>query len=171
LGITWNVLGNVGTGVNWYNIASLLSSGLPAWSGNFGWSNATHTLTVLNNEPIVRFRFVFTSDASITYNVCLLLTTDIDENNVMQEDFFLDSNFPNPFNHNTSISYFIPENGLVEIFISDITGKKIAIPVNEIQQKGIHKIEIESSDFSPGVYFYTMKFGNKMLTKKMMVME
>jgi len=176
-GVSWNVLGNTGTGTNWYNIASLLSSGLPAWSGSFGWTNATHNLTVLNNEPAVRFRFVFTSDASITGNgfavddFCLLLPTQVNENNMMQENFFLGSNIPNPFNHHTSISWSIPGNGWVEIFISDVTGKKIAMPVREIQEKGIHKIEIESPYFSPGVYFYTMKFGDKVLTKKMIVIE
>ncbi|HKR07375.1 MAG TPA: T9SS type A sorting domain-containing protein [Bacteroidia bacterium] len=176
-GVTWNVLGNVGTGINWYNQASVISSNLPGWSGNFGWTNATHTLAALNNEPVVRFRFVFTADAIIELNgfavddFCLFSTTAVSENDLSQENLSLDPNIPNPFNHKTTISYSIPETGLVEIFVSDLTGKKIASPVKEIQKKGIHKIEIESSHLSPGIYFYSIKFKGRILTKKMILVE
>ncbi|MEP7170322.1 MAG: T9SS type A sorting domain-containing protein, partial [Bacteroidota bacterium] len=177
LGVTWNVLGNVGTGVNWYNNSSIFSSSLPGWCGIFGWTNATHTLTTLNNEPTVRFRFVFTSDASVVYNgfavddFCLMSTTAVAENNLSQENLFLDTNTPNPYNNKTTISYSIPKTGLVEIIISDLTGKQVLIPVNDIQKNGIHQIEIEASQLSPGIYFYSMKFRDKILTRKMAVVE
>lgn len=74
-GTTWNLLGNFGTGINWYNSASITSSSLPGWTGNGVtgtgapfWVNAKHSLNVLNNQPGVLFRFVFTSDGSVSDN-------------------------------------------------------------------------------------------------------
>ena len=53
--------------VNWYNIAAINSSGLPAWAGTTGgWVKAEATcLGIFDNQPSVQFRFVFTSDGSV----------------------------------------------------------------------------------------------------------
>ncbi|MBK7853772.1 MAG: immune inhibitor A [Bacteroidetes bacterium] len=74
-GTSWVTLGGLGTGVNWYNDASLNSSLLPGWTGNglstgggSLWLNAQHNLSVLNNQPNVLLRFVFTSDGSVQDN-------------------------------------------------------------------------------------------------------
>lgn len=69
-GNSWNVLGamNDPNGTDWYNTASIISSGLPAWNGTgaTGYVHSMYKLTTLNNFPTpVQFRFVFTSDASV----------------------------------------------------------------------------------------------------------
>jgi hypothetical protein len=64
-GLTWQVLGTVGSGTNWYTSSSVSSSNGPVWDGlSNGWVRASHPLTVLNNQASVRLRFVFTSDIS-----------------------------------------------------------------------------------------------------------
>jgi|GEM_PF-997983 len=71
-GTTWNVLGTMGdpNGVNWYTNASLYSSGLPGWDGtSSGWKECKYTLVQLDGfSGPVQFRFVFTSDGSVTYD-------------------------------------------------------------------------------------------------------
>jgi hypothetical protein len=71
-GTTWSVLGYMGDprGVNWYTYSLINSSGLPAWAGNSaGWFKSEYLLDTLNNNAgPVQFRFVFTSDASVTYD-------------------------------------------------------------------------------------------------------
>ncbi len=66
-GNTWNVLGTVSDpyAVNWYNYATMVSSGKPAWTGTSStWIYCFYRLSILNNVPVVRFRFVFNSDGS-----------------------------------------------------------------------------------------------------------
>jgi len=66
-GLTWQVLGTVGSGTNWYTSASVSSSNGPVWDGSSnGWVRVSHPLAVLNNQASVRLRFVFTSDPSVT---------------------------------------------------------------------------------------------------------
>ncbi len=64
-GVTWQLLGSMNDPIalNWYNIAALNSSNLPAWQANsLGWINARYNLTFLQSYNSVQFRFVFTSD-------------------------------------------------------------------------------------------------------------
>ena len=71
-GNTWQILGSVGdpNAVNWYTIASIVSSGQPAWDNvSNGWQQSEYRLSVLNNVAgPVQFRFVFTSDGSVEYD-------------------------------------------------------------------------------------------------------
>lgn len=67
-GLSWQVLGAVGSGTNWYSSPSVSSSnGFPVWDGSSsGWLRASHSLSALNNVSSVLLRFVFTSDGSVT---------------------------------------------------------------------------------------------------------
>ena len=60
----WLILGGLGSGTNWYNSTSLSSSNMPGWSGGTnGWIKSTLNLpSAFNNQALVQFRFVFTSD-------------------------------------------------------------------------------------------------------------
>lgn len=62
-GISWNVLGtyNDPNAVFWYNLSSITSSGLAAWSNSTynQYRQCIYNLNSLNNAGLVRFRFVF----------------------------------------------------------------------------------------------------------------
>lgn len=59
---TWQILGAVGdpNGTNWYNA----NNDVDCWETTGGWMRSEYIMTVLNNEPSVRFRFFFHSDGS-----------------------------------------------------------------------------------------------------------
>jgi hypothetical protein len=71
-GINWYLLGTYGDplATNWYTIASIYSSGQPAWAGTTGgsWVKASRSLAQFANMPLVQFRFVFSSGASVIYD-------------------------------------------------------------------------------------------------------
>ena len=79
------------------------------------------------------------------------------------------TNEPNPFNANTMITYYIPQTSKVQILISDVCGKTIAVPVDEEIQAGTHTISWNGSSLNAGVYFCTLKAGASSLTRKMIV--
>ncbi len=65
-GTTWERIGVVGSGVNWYNTAMTNTNPGPVWNGNSnGWMNAEHPLEGYGGEADVRFRFGFNSDGSV----------------------------------------------------------------------------------------------------------
>ena len=62
-------------------------------------------------------------------------------------------NFPNPFNSNTEIKFYLPEKELVNISIYALTGEKILELINKEKNKGFHLINFVS-ELPSGVYFY-----------------
>jgi len=87
-------------------------------------------------------------------------------------------NFPNPFNLGTSIKYSIPssdstKNELVQLKIYNILGQEIEGLVNEIKPPGEYLIHFSSKvrNLSNGVYFYTLSYCDKVLTKKMLLLK
>ncbi len=84
----------------------------------------------------------------------------------------LNQNFPNPFNPATEIEYSIPARENVSVSIYDITGRKIRTLVDESQSAGSYTIRWnglndQNRQVASGIYMYQLKYGNKVLTKKM----
>ena len=66
------------------------------------------------------------------------------------------SNYPNPFNPSTVVSYELSENGFVSLKIYDIMGREVATLVNENQLSGSHSVNFNAGDLSNGVYYYSV---------------
>ena len=92
------------------------------------------------------------------------------ENEIIQ-DYHLDQNFPNPFNPNTTISWQSPEGIHQTIKIFDVLGNEIATVVDEYKQVGNYEIEFNASNLPSGVYFYQLKAGSFINTKKMILLK
>ena len=87
------------------------------------------------------------------------------------EVYGLEQNYPNPFNPNTSIQFRIPENSFVSLKIYDMLGKEVGTLLNEEKDVGMYKVNFDASNLSSGIYFYSLKAGNFVQTKKMILMK
>ncbi len=85
--------------------------------------------------------------------------------------FSLSQNYPNPFNPLTQIYYQIPETGLVKLKVYDLLGNEVATLVDGIVEAGIHEVSFNASKLTSSVYFYTIKAGTFVQTKKMILMK
>jgi hypothetical protein len=83
----------------------------------------------------------------------------------------LHQNYPNPFNAETSISYTLAEGGYASLKIHDIAGRLVATLVDQHQQAGEHAFTWDASEFSSGVYFYSLSAGEYTSTKKMNLLK
>ena len=89
------------------------------------------------------------------------------------EEYVLNQNFPNPFNPETTISYKLPKAGNVVLKIYDLLGREIKTLVNEFQEAGNHKTiwNMRHLSFSSGVYFYVLRSGGFIASKKMILLK
>jgi Polysaccharide deacetylase/Secretion system C-terminal sorting domain len=85
------------------------------------------------------------------------------------EDYKLFQNYPNPFNPSTRIQYAISRKELVTLNVYDVLGREVATLVNEEKTAGSYEVSFKSSTLSSGVYIYTLRVGNKQISKKMVV--
>jgi len=90
-------------------------------------------------------------------------------------EFNLGQNYPNPFNPSTVISYQLPVSGVVTLKVYDVLGNEIATLVNEEKQPGVYEVEFTTFSIknhpSSGVYYYQLKAGNFVETKKMILLK
>ena len=86
-------------------------------------------------------------------------------------DFNLSQNYPNPFNPSTTIKYSIPNAGNISLKVYDVLGKEIATLVNEEKSSGNYEVEFNASNLTSGIYFYQLKAGNFIETKKMILLR
>ena len=80
-------------------------------------------------------------------------------------------NFPNPFNPKTVIGYQLPVTGNVILKVYDVLGNQIATLVNEVKETGSYEVEFDAAKLSSGVYYYTLKSGDFIQSKKMLLLK
>ncbi|MBK7631132.1 MAG: family 10 glycosylhydrolase [Ignavibacteriales bacterium] len=111
-----------------------------------------------------------------------VILTKIEEENSSQTinptEFRLEQNYPNPFNPVTKIRFTIPnvtlsgvEGSRVQLKIFDVLGKEVATLVNEEKPIGAYEVEFDGSNLTSGVYFYQLKSGSVIQTKKMILLR
>ncbi len=78
-------------------------------------------------------------------------------------------NYPNPATETTQITIELKKPAMVSLDLFNLTGQKaLDIPQRNLQS-GIHKINLDISKLSPGVYFYTVTANAEKETRKMIV--
>ncbi len=83
--------------------------------------------------------------------------------------YYLSQNYPNPFNPTTVINYGIPESGMVSIKIYNVLGQEIKTLLNKFESAGNHQINFCAKNLPSGVYIYSVRFNNSVLSKKMLL--
>ncbi|MCW9096104.1 MAG: T9SS type A sorting domain-containing protein, partial [Ignavibacteriaceae bacterium] len=85
--------------------------------------------------------------------------------------YSLEQNYPNPFNPSTKIKYSVPQSSQVQIKIFDVLGNEIETLVNEEKRAGTYEINWNAINLPSGVYFYQLRAGEFVSTKKMILLK
>ena len=103
------------------------------------------------------------------------LSSDVDQA-ALPTKFELFANHPNPFNPTTTIAYDLPRGVDVHLIVYDVNGRQVVELVNAAQPAGHHSIVWEGRNASgntvaSGVYFYRLRAGDFVQTKKMVMLK
>lgn len=90
---------------------------------------------------------------------------------IIPGDFFVNPNYPNPFNPTTKIKFGLPKSAFVKMSVYDILGREVAVLVNEQLQAGEFQADWNASNFPSGIYFYRIEADNFVKTAKMMLVK
>jgi hypothetical protein len=80
--------------------------------------------------------------------------------------FALEQNYPNPFNPSSTITFELPRSSDVKLSVFDLLGREISVLVNERREAGVHQVKFDGSGLASGVYFYRLKAGEIVATKR-----
>ncbi|HEX2786962.1 MAG TPA: T9SS type A sorting domain-containing protein [Ignavibacteria bacterium] len=81
------------------------------------------------------------------------------------------TNYPNPFNPVSNISFTLPAQQFVELAIYDISGRQIESLIKQYLNAGNHIVKWDASKYSSGIYFYRLKTENQIITKKLVLVK
>jgi hypothetical protein len=118
----------------------------------------------------------------IDFNGAFEYSGEVEAEVIAPEEFALDQNYPNPFNPSTTIKFTISSalgGGFTILKVYDVLGNEIAILVNEEKPAGKYEVEFSAiggsasggnaANLSSGVYFYQLRVGGFVQTKKMIL--
>jgi poly(beta-D-mannuronate) lyase len=83
-------------------------------------------------------------------------------------EFRLFSNYPNPFNPTTAISYQLLANGFVSLRVYDVLGRKVATLVDGQHQPGTYLTTFDASSLNTGTYFLELRSNGHHAVQKML---
>lgn len=78
-------------------------------------------------------------------------------NGSIPTEYALYSNYPNPFNPVTNITFALPEEAHVSLSVYNSLGQVIDILVDETRQAGYYSVQWHAGHFSSGIYFYKLE--------------
>jgi len=97
--------------------------------------------------------------------------TDIEIEHKLPSEYTLAQNYPNPFNPTSRILYSIPERAFVSLRIYDLLGNEVVKLVDKEQEQGVYSVTVNANNLSSGTYFYQLKVGQFIQTRKMTLIK
>lgn len=145
-------------------------------------SNRTYKATECNGITGYRMRWA-NNDTLIYVDAHYLLIYGMDVSSIstsveqeLEDELITEfniSNYPNPFNPTTVISYQLSGTSKVRLKIYDTLGREITTLIDNEMTAGEHKTEFDARRYnlSSGAYYYELKINNHHSVKKMMVIK
>ena len=124
----------------------------------------TDNTAEINQNYLYRLKQI---DYDRTYRYSQIVET----NGTLPNKFALFQNYPNPFNPSTKIKYEIPKESFITLKIYDVLGREVAALVNAKREAGKFEVTFNANSFPSGIYIYTLRAGEFIQSKKMILLK
>ena len=131
-----------------------------------GNSNSLKEYSYLDKYPIGVSKFQYRlkqMDNDGQYEYSNVIEVDIR----LLDKFTLEQNYPNPFNPSTKISWQSPVSSWQTLKVYDALGSVVATLVDEYKNAGSYEVEFNASYLASGIYYYQLRCGHFISTKKL----
>lgn len=124
--------------------------------------------TLMNNN------FSFLAKSYTPYKLVNSVITGINDSNstIPQLNLLQITNYPNPFNNTTTITYYLPTRGNVSLDIFDVQGQFIkSLIKKEVMEPGYHSVNWNTNNLHPGIYYYKIQLNSCFKTNKAILIK
>ncbi len=131
-------------------------------------------------KDTLRFVFTFMDGNVYSFNKLIPISgeghsSDVPDNKILPTKFVLNQNYPNPFNPSTKISWQSPVSGWQTLKVYDVLGNEVAVLLDDEKPAGNYEINFSAtggaSKLASGVYYYQLRAGSFVDTKKMILLR
>jgi hypothetical protein len=148
------------------SVLAIDSSGSKLWK-HFTADRVTSAAAIGSNGTVY-----FSSNDNNLYAFGGPTTTDIADNSKsIPDQFHLASNYPNPFNPATNISFTLPRSTHVQLDVYNTTGRHVKSLVDKQVPAGQHRVNFQASDLPSGVYLYRLQTDEYTESRKMLLVK
>jgi photosystem II stability/assembly factor-like uncharacterized protein len=149
-------------------------------AANFDTTISRSNITVPNGRLFANTKYYWrvmasgpagSSAWSTVWNFRTMVTGAVQTGSGIPFEFKLYSNYPNPFNPVTKITYDLPEGSNVKLVVYDMLGKEVTKLVNEFKPAGSYSIQFNAEGLTSGVYFYRIETRSFKDTKRMLLLK
>ena len=137
-------------GDNWASIGFVKGHGTTTEKNTYSF---TDDFTNDNYRGTIQYRLKqIDYDGTFHYSGTVMVNLDI-----KTRGYYLDQNFPNPFNPTTKIRFNVPEQSRVKVEIINVLGKVVEELYGGEMPQGTYEKVWDASRFASGVYYVRMK--------------
>lgn len=108
---------------------------------------------------------------SLYQSACNSSPGSVGEENLIPDKFAMLTNYPNPFNPNTTIRYSIPNKSHIVLAVYDIVGQHIATLVDEVKSFGTYEINYKAQHIPSGMYVCRLNYSGQSLSNKIVLIK
>ncbi len=87
------------------------------------------------------------------------------------KEFNLGQNYPNPFNPNTKINFSLSKGEFTYLRVYDILGREVKTLIAEQLNAGEYQVDFDARDLASGMYYYSLRAGDYVSVKKMVLVK
>jgi hypothetical protein len=109
--------------------------------------------------------------AGYWYNPGTTVTGTSDDADALPTAYQLFQNYPNPFNPVTTIRFALPRESRVTLAVYDVGGRLVATLLDRDMSPGYHTEVFDGAGLASGVYFYRLRAGVFIQTRKLVVLK
>ncbi len=106
-------------------------------------------------------------DGAYTYSSAVDVTAGL-----MEEDYTLSANYPNPFNPSTHITFAVKSAELTDITVYNLLGQEVATLYHDIAQPNqLYTVSFNGANAASGTYFYHLKTATRSEVRRMQLLK
>lgn len=156
--------------------SGLIAENIFSSSKQVSLNSAVYPLTLTSNDIALRIKDAAGAIYELKKNESLVIEKNSGNLEIsavtIPEAFNLSQNFPNPFNPSTVIKFTVAETNTAVLKIFNSLGEEVRTLFNAAAEPGKnYEVKFDASDLSSGIYFYVLRSGNMVQTKKMMLIK
>tara|TARA_Y100001980_G_C14467654_1_gene248403 strand:- start:369 stop:989 length:621 start_codon:yes stop_codon:yes gene_type:complete len=114
---------------------------------------------------------LFTASGSFNVEEVIAANENSQVTVMMPTALTLSEAYPNPFNPSTSMSIFVPADGVVNLGVFNVMGQKVATLHSGNMSAGNHSVTWNASNMTSGMYFVRAESQAGVAVQKVMLMK
>jgi hypothetical protein len=150
-------------GASW----SYISANVASAAGNTEWS--IPAIPTTTTEALVRATWNGQDDMvyGVSGKFTIQTTSSVEEET---GEFAVEAAYPNPFEEETTVNFFLPESGTVTVEMFDTKGSMISTVIaGEFMAQGDNRVVVEAGDLSAGVYYIQITNGDNQQMQEVII--